>query len=235
MSLPPRQLPLALMPEPPSYAAEDFLVSACNAAAHAFLCRWPDWPHPSVVLAGPPGAGKSHLAAIWAAISRARIFTASEINEGNVPDCATSSALVIENMDQMPRDEAALFHLVNLVRERGIFCIMTGTTEPAEWGIETADLLSRIRLAPILHLAAPDDDLIRALLVKLFVDRQLSVDGAVADYAALHVERSFQACRQLVERLDEEAMARQSRITRALVSQVLGRETPETNTGDSKD
>lgn len=235
MSLPPRQLPLELAPAPPSYAAEDFLVSACNAAAHAFLRKWPDWPHRIVVLIGPPGAGKSHLAAIWAASSHARVLAAHEINQSNVPDCATSNALVIENMDQLPRDEAALFHLVNLARERGIFCVITATREPAEWGIETADLLSRIRLAPLLHIAVPDDDLIRALLVKLFVDRQLAVDNAVVAYAALHVERSFEACRHLVERLDKEALARQSRVTRALVSQVLGRETPETDSVESKE
>ena len=68
---PTRQLALDLAAEP-RFGAEDFLVSPSNEAAYALIERWPDWPSPSLILIGPPGAGKSHLAAIWAERARAR-------------------------------------------------------------------------------------------------------------------------------------------------------------------
>ena len=91
------------------------------------------------------------------------------------------------------------------------------------WAIATADLLSRLRLASALSVDPPDDNLLRALLVKMFVDRQLIVDIQVLDYLAPRIERSFAACRTIVELLDREALALGRRITRPVAAEVLRR------------
>ncbi|TIU54330.1 MAG: hypothetical protein E5W35_22955, partial [Mesorhizobium sp.] len=60
----PRQLPLDLG-HGTGYSRDELVVSGTNAQAASLIDRWPDWPSPVVVLAGPPGSGKTHLARIW--------------------------------------------------------------------------------------------------------------------------------------------------------------------------
>ncbi len=134
---------------------------------------------------------------------------------------AEAQALLIEDADRSGADEAALFHLVNLARERGVDALITARAPPDAWGLKTADLLSRLRLAPIVELGAPDLELTQAVLVKLFNDRQLAVDPALIGYVALRIERSLDAARALVAALDREALARGGPVTRAMAARLL--------------
>jgi len=223
--MPPRQLALALGHHP-SFAREDFLAGPSNAAALGLIERWPDWPDRLLVLAGPEGSGKSHLAAIWAAAAGARFVAARALGEANLPAALSTGALVIEDVAGEAVDERALFHLINLAREEGAFVLLTALTAPAGWTLRLADLASRLRALPVLVLGPPDDALLRALLVKLFADRQLKVDESLMAYLMIRIERSFAAARAFVERLDREALRRRRPVTRALAAEMLGRDEP---------
>lgn len=206
----------------PRYGADDYLVAPPNEDAHALLTRWPDWPAKILLLIGPEGAGKSHLAAIWADIAAARDVDIQTLRAEQLPEL-TDAAVLIDGVDRSSIPEQALFHLINQVRERGQFLLLTAKAPPDRWGLGIPDLLSRLRLAPLLHLQAPDDDLLRAVLVKLFVDRQLSVDAGVIEYLTRHLERSLGTARRLVDALDRTSLAEHRRITRAVVGEVLAR------------
>lgn len=216
----PRQLILD-WPHAPSYAREDFLEAPGNFQALKAILAWPDWPTRALMLIGPSGAGKSHLATIWARQANARAVDAASLTNESLPEIAEARALLIEDADRSGGDEAALFHLVNLARERGVDALITARARPDAWGLKTADLLSRLRLAPIIELGAPDLDLTRAVLVKLFNDRQLAVDPALIGYVALRIERSLDAARALVAALDREALARGGPVTRTMAARLL--------------
>ena len=216
----PRQLPLDL-PVAQGFDIDDFLVSPSNEDAYAALDRWPDWSDPIAILVGSPGAGKSHLAAIWAAKSHAWAIPRADLTDARVPELVSNGALVIEDCDRAQGGEAALFHLMNAARERRCFVLLTASSEPGHWQIQTPDLLSRLRLAPIIPLHDPDDALLGAILVKMFVDRQLIVDTTVIDLIKLRAERSIVSIRDIVARIDREGLARGKRITRALVLDIL--------------
>ncbi|MET0742723.1 MAG: DnaA/Hda family protein [Microvirga sp.] len=220
---PPRQLAFDL-PLDPRYGREDFLVSPSNEKAYGLVEAWPDWPDRILLLIGPPGSGKSHLASIWATDSRAWTVPAAEATADKVPHLVSNGALVIEDVDVGRRDEAALFHLLNLARERGGFVLMTCRLPPDRWGVQIPDLLSRLRLAPSVTLDPPDDALLKAVLVKLFIDRQLVVDTSVVDYIALRIERSLAKAEEVVTSLDREALSRGRRVSRAIAAEVLGAE-----------
>ena len=217
----PKQLAFDL-PLDPRFGAEDFLVSPSNEQAYGLIESWPDWLDTILLLVGPRGSGKSHLASIWATNAHAWTIDATEITQDKVPHLVSNGALAIEDMDRGERDEAALFHLLNLAREKRAFLLITSETPPDRWSLRTPDLLSRLRLAPSVALEAPDDALLKAVLVKLFVDRQLVVDTSVVDYIALRIERSLAKASELVALLDREALSRGRRVSRAIAAEILG-------------
>jgi chromosomal replication initiation ATPase DnaA len=217
----PRQLPLELGFSE-RFGREDFLAGPSNEAALALVERWPDWPSPAVALVGPEGAGKSHLAAIWAKGSGARSIAGAAITLAGAPTALATGALVIEDLRDGSCEDAALFHLLNLAREQGAFLLVTARTPPSGWPARLRDLASRLRALPVVTLAPPDDALLRAVLVKQFADRRLDVDEDLIGYLATRIERSFAGARAIVAELDREALRRQKRkVTRALAADLL--------------
>jgi chromosomal replication initiation ATPase DnaA len=220
MTVGPRQLALAL-DHAESFAREDFLSGPSNAAALALIDCWPRWPHQAIILTGPEGSGKSHLAAIWANATGARLVSARALEPATVPATLVTGALVLEDIAARAFEERALFHLLNLAREDNAFVLLTSRTPPAGWRLAIRDLDSRLQALPIVRLAPPDDVLLRAVLVKLFADRQIVVEENLIGYVATRIERSFAAARAIVGRLDAEAMRRKRPLTRALAAEIL--------------
>src|SRR4029079_16140367 len=213
-------------------AREDFLSGPSNAAALALIDTWPAWPHPTVMLTGPEGSGKSHLAAIWAEMAGARLISSHALEQATVPAALATGALVVEdivagavdgrallNLVHAAREERALFHRLNLAREEGAFGLLTARPPPASFAIR--DLASRVMALPVVAMTPPDDALLRAVLVKLFDDRQLAVDETVIGYVALRIERSFAAAQAVGARLDAEAMRHKRPLTRAFAAEIL--------------
>ena len=214
------QIPLDLAGDP-SFARDDFLVTGSNAAAWSFMESWPMWPDKIVMLAGPSGSGKSHLAAMWAERAGAASVASERLAGQDLQRLLASGAAVVEDADRACGLEKELFHLLNKARSERAFVVVTARTPPDAWRLATPDLLSRVREAPLLSLRAPDEELMRAVLVKLFRDRQLLIEAPVVDYLALRLDRSLDSARRFVDALDREALARARRVTRPLVAQVL--------------
>jgi chromosomal replication initiation ATPase DnaA len=221
----PRQLALALGHRD-SFARDDFLRGPTNADALAMVEHWPDWPARTLGLVGPEGAGKSHLAAIWAETSGARFLAGRALAEADLPAALATGALVIEDLEPGSFDERALFHLLNLGREESAFLLLTSRAAPATWPVRIADLGSRLRAVPVVELGPPDDTLLRAVLIKLFADRQLRVDDNLVNYLVTRIERTFAAGREVVALLDREALRQQRPVTRALAAELLRDDMP---------
>ncbi|HEY7846427.1 MAG TPA: DnaA/Hda family protein [Bradyrhizobium sp.] len=216
----PRQLAFVL-PHAESLTRDNFLEGPANTAGLALIDAWPEWPSRTVLLAGPEGSGKSHLAAIWAEAAGARSTTAHALTAANVPAALATGALVVEDLKPADLDERALFHLLNLAREDQAYVLITTRVPPASFEIELRDLRSRLRAIPVVSLQEPDDQLFRALIVKFCADRQLAVDESVVGYLVTRIERSYAAVRQAVELLDREALSLGRPVTRALAAEVL--------------
>jgi chromosomal replication initiation ATPase DnaA len=217
------QLTLDLALPPPTYSREDFIVSSGNREALAWLDRWPDWPAPALALSGPPGSGKTHLSRIWAERAAAKVIGGSDLDGKSVADLAslaeTSPALVIERADLA--SERSLFHLYNLMRERRGHLLLIAELPPARWTITLPDLASRLRAAPAVALAPPDDDLLGSIILKQLADRQLHAGAGVVQYLVSRMERSAGEARRVVAALDRKAMAEGREIDRRLAADVL--------------
>jgi chromosomal replication initiation ATPase DnaA len=219
MSNRPRQLALAL-DHAESYAREDFLSGPCNEGALTLIDGWPDWPGSAMALVGPEGSGKTHLAMMWAATSGARVISARALGEAELPSALVTGALVVEDA-ATNADERALFHLLNLGREEKASLLFTARATPAAWQVVIPDLVSRLRALPVVTLQAPDDAMLRAVIVKLATDRQLALDESVVGYLLTRIERSFAAARTAVIALDNEALRQGRPATRALAAEMF--------------
>jgi chromosomal replication initiation ATPase DnaA len=210
------------LPYPESLSRDNFLEGPANAAGLALIDSWPDWPNRVMLLVGAEGSGKSHLAAIWAEQAGARSTIASALSAASVPAALATGALVVEDLKSTDLDERALFHLMNLAREDDAYVLITARVPASALQIELKDLRSRLRAVPTISLLPPDDQLLRALIVKLCADRQVSVDEAVVAYLATRIERSYVAAREAIELLDGEALRLGRPVTRALAAELLG-------------
>jgi len=214
-----RQLPLEFEHGSAS-GRDDLIVSDRLNAAVAIVDRWPDWPSPVVVLAGPTGSGKSHLASIWAdRVGATRVSIGKP--DPMVLEHAAHGPVLIEDIDHTGFDETALFHLINAVREHGSAVLITSRIWPAGWNVSLPDLASRLKAATVVEIAEPDEELLAKVLVKLFSDRQLVVDDKIIAWLVARMERSLAAARIVVTRLDQLALARGSKISRSLAAEVL--------------
>ena len=215
----PRQLPLDLA-HAEGRSRDDLVVSIANADAVSLIDRWPDWPAPVVVLAGPAGSGKSHLGAIWREMAAARPLS-QEILGGEAVEAAAAGPVFIDDADAGGLDETGLFHVINAVRGAGTHLMLTARRFPGAWGIRLPDLASRLKAAATVEIREPDDVLLAGVITKLFADRQVEVEPHVVQYLVRRIERSLSTAIRVVERLDAIALEQQSRITRAMAAETV--------------
>ena len=217
------QLTFDLALPPPTYAREDFVIASGNREALAWIDRWPDWPAPALALGGPAGCGKTHLGRIWAARAGAISIEGIALEGKSVADltelAAASPTIVVENAERAP--ERGLFHLYNLMRERRGHLLLISTQLPAHWSIALPDLASRLRAAPAVTVAAPDDELLGSIILKQLADRQLHAGAGVVHYLVSHMERSAESARRVVAALDRRALTERREIDRRLAADVL--------------
>jgi chromosomal replication initiation ATPase DnaA len=211
-----------------SQRPEDFLPAPSNEAALAWIERWPDWPAPALAVYGPAGCGKSHLASIWRARSQAIPLSPSGLHDEELAAWLQPGQAVLLDLgewpierDRLSLDETALFHLLNWLAQESGSLLICARVPPARWPVALADLRSRLAAIPAVEIAAPDEPLLAALLVKLFADRQLPVPAEVVQFLVSRMERSCEAAGRLVAALDRAALAAHRRVTIPLAQAVL--------------
>jgi chromosomal replication initiation ATPase DnaA len=196
---------------------EAFIPGASNAQALSAVDSWPRWPGGCLVLAGPEGVGKSHLARAWAEAAGAIELTRE------APDLAAAARgpALLEDVDRGVAEEA-LFHLINLAGRPGAGLLMTARARPAAWPAALPDLRSRLNALFVAEIEPPDDMVLEGVLRKLFRERSIRPPQEVYPYLLRRMPRSIPEARDVVRRMDE---AGDGPISRLLARAVLEDET----------
>ncbi len=205
---------LALDPSP-SHAPGEFIVSESNAAAVAAVEAWPAWPGGRLALIGPEGSGKTHLARVWAERVGAMVLEWDDPDLGSVGD----RPVLLEDADRRGADEP-LFHLINMA-DAGTSLLITGRETPSAWPARLPDLRSRLNALVVARMGAPDDVVLRGVVIKLFRERNIRPPEDAVDYLLRRIERSIPAAAAVVARIDEVSGAEKRNVTRAFVRQIL--------------
>ena len=221
---PARQTILDLASEGDSSRAA-FVVSSANWEAVTIVDKWPAWPSHALILYGPSGCGKTHIGRFWAQAAGARILNPAELTEDQLPSLLGGNAqFLLDDAGLVAgrrEAERALFHIYNAAQAAGGRLLLTGSAPPALWNVQIPDLRSRLAAAPAIAIAAPDDELLSRLLVKLFADRGIAVPPEVVDYLVRRMERSFGAARRIVSMMDERALSLHRPVTVAIAREIM--------------
>ena len=222
------QLPLEF-PHRPSLGRDDFLVAPCNREAVSLVESWPNWPYFAICVYGPSGCGKTHLANVFASNVanltnypyKIPFVRAAQLNADNIHDLfAENKCLVVEDLENLQNQEA-LFHLYNMYRDEGGNILFTSAAAPARLNFSLPDLRSRMNIVPAVEVREPDDELLSALLVKLFSDRQIMPSPELINYLLANMQRSFAYARKLVAEIDNISLSRKRAVTTAIAKEAL--------------
>lgn len=212
------QLVLDLHQEP-SHDAADFLVWDGNRLAYEHIVAYPNWPGPLTLITGPAKSGKSHLAGIWAKAAGARQADGERLEK--MAREGGQQPVLVENADQYAVYEHGLFHLLNQSMRDRRPLLMTARSPVEQWGLQTDDAKSRVRLAAQFAVEDADDTQLSQMFVKLFGDRQVSIDPRIVSYLVPRMERSPQEAVALVTLIDEIALSRRSPVSRSIAAEAL--------------
>lgn len=204
----------------PSMGRNDYYVSNINKEAVTWLDIWPHWPSLGFVVCGPSGSGKSHLANVLETLSKGKIIDAKNISDININDLSEKKCLIIEDIEKY-KSEKALFHIYNLLMEKKNNLMITSNITMSEINFKLPDLKSRLVSLPQVNIGLPDDNLLKNILIKQFLDKGVLVDLEVIDYVIKRMDRSFEAIKKLVSKIDFEALEKSKRITIPFIKQII--------------
>jgi chromosomal replication initiation ATPase DnaA len=191
---------------PASLGRADFILAPPNEDAWEWVAHPAAWPAGRLVLSGPPGSGKTHLAAIFAEAAQAPVLAGAALATEAIPHLLPPhGSAVVEGADSAP--ERPLLHLLNLAAERGGRVLVTAQAPAAAWSTALPDLRSRLAASGAAALRIPDDALLRAVLLKSAAERQLRLSPALLEWLAARLPRDLAVAAATIAALDAAALA----------------------------
>ena len=210
-----RQLPLPLSWSF-SKDVKDFIVSDCNRYAFGWLEKWPLRIHSQIVcLVGEAGAGKTHLAHIWAEKMEATWF-------GNVDICydtisnefeqISNKFFVLDDADEV-KDELLLFYLFNTIKSSNSYLLLTAKNYPNTWHLGLEDIRSRLSTVDVVQIHKPNDTAMSLIISKMLFQRGLIASDEVITFIANRIERSYASIAYWVNRIDTSLIDRNHKLS----------------------
>ena len=202
------------------YKKENFFVSTSNLEAFEILNSWPKWIKKFINLYGEKYSGKSHLARIFESKSTCLNISEKNFTEEILIKFKTKQSLIIEDY-QNNISENLLYSLINIVEQENKYLLITSEKPINEFNYKLNDLVSRLNNFLYIKLGVPDDELIYALIVKNFSDRQITIDKKLIDYIIKRIDRSYESIFVFISKIDQLSLQKGKPINLEVIKKVL--------------
>ena len=203
-----------------NYNTDDFFVSESNFFAFNLVLNWPNWGKNILNIYGEKYSGKSHLSVIFQNKFGANKIDAKNLNDNFLKQFKTHQNLIIENFDENI-DEKNMYSLINVVDRDNKFILINSTTPINQMNIKLKDLISRLNNCIFAKIDNPDDDLIHAILIKNFSDKQLQIKKKNIEYIIKNIDRSYEKIYEFINKIDQTSLKKKRPIDLKIIKEVL--------------
>ena len=203
-----------------NYKYEDFYVSKSNYYAFSLIENWPKWEKNFVNIYGEKYSGKTHLANIFIKKFKAKKFMAKEFENENLKDIKVFENIILDDFDDKI-DEKLMYSLFNIVDQDNKFLIINSIKPINALKFKLVDFISRSKNCLFAEIGKPDDDLMFAILLKNFSDRQITIDKKLIDFIIKRIDRSYGKIYEFIYIIDELSLKKKKSIDFKIIKEAL--------------
>ena len=198
----------------------DYYVSKSNYFAFSLIQNWPKWEKKILNISGDIFSGKTHLAKIFQDKSNALYLRHNDINEEIFKKIKLNDSIIIDDFEKI-KNENLLYSLFNLIYQDNKFLLILSHKAISEVNYNLDDLNSRAKNCIFAKIESPDDDLIFAIIVKSFSDRQIKLEKKLLEFIIKRIERSYGKIYEFIYKVDELSLKKKKPINLKTIKEIL--------------
>ena len=199
---------------------DDFFVSKSNFYAFEILEKWPKWEKNILNIHGEKYSGKSHLANIFCKKNKAKKITEKYLNDEIFKELKLFENIVLDNFENIA-EERILYSLFNLIDNENKYLLINSTIPINEINFKLNDLKSRSKNCLFAKIDSPDDELMFAIILKSFSDRQITIDKKFIDFIIKRIDRSYGKIAEFIYKIDELSLKKKKPIDFKTIKEIL--------------
>ena len=204
-----------------NFAYDDFFVSKCNYFPFSFIESWPKWEKNILNIHGEKYSGKSHMSEIFKKKYKALVIKNEEIDDDLLNKMRFHENIIIDNLDDIVNEEM-FYSIFNFVEQFNKYLIINSTKPINLNNYKLPDLKSRLKNCIIAKIDKPDDDMIFALILKHFSDRQIKIEKKIIEYITKRIERSYGKILDFIYKVDQFSLVNKKPIDYKTIKKILG-------------
>ena len=198
----------------------DFFVSKSNYYAFQLIEKWPKWEKNILNIFGEKFSGKTHLVNIFLNKNNGIKVQDNEINENVFKKLKLYENIIIDDFNNKC-EEKLMYSIFNLVDQDNKYLIINSINPINEINFELNDLKSRSKNCLFAKIDNPDDELMFAIILKSFSDRQIQVDKKLIDFIIKRIDRSYGKIADFIYKVDELSLKKKKAIDLKIIKQIL--------------
>ena len=199
---------------------DDFYVSKSNYFAFELIEKWPHWEKNILNIHGEKYSGKSHLANIFLKKNKAKKISENELNDEIFKELKIYENIILDNFINKT-EEKLLYSLINLVDHSNKYLIINSVLPISEMNFKLNDLKSRSKNCLFAKIESPDDELMFAIILKNFSDRQINIDKKLINFIIKRIDRSYGKISDFIYKIDELSLRKKKPIDFKTIKEIL--------------
>ncbi len=198
----------------------DYYVSKSNYFAFSIIDKWPKWEKKILNIYGEKFSGKTHLANIFRSKSNALLINNSNIKDDIFKKVKLFESIIIDDFKNN-FDEKIIYSIFNLVDQDNKYLLINSEKPFNEIGFKLPDMISRSKNCLLAELESPDDDLIFAIIIKNFSDRQIKLEKKIIEFIINRIDRSYSKIYEFIYKIDELSLKKKKPINLKTIKEIL--------------